>query len=192
MGLHEHNELRRIDRAIKIEELKEEAAARGEFHDDDYWGLVYDFEYAPWTTDYELLLEEGVQMPPIETFEDDDELTEYLWTIIERLAAMRVYLTSTDHLSDRELYWMLTEDVLHEPRRDVVLDDETSFVYDLVSGGSEEEIYLFFRYYANERDRALWGAEARAMPERIEPPYDRDRFLPGAVYWWTGVGDVRG
>ena len=182
MGNKDREVLKRVDRAIKIEQLKDEAAVRGEFHNDDYWEFVYDLKFAPLTTDYEILAEAGIEFAPSETL-DDDEVTAKLWEIIEALAEMRVYITSTDHLSERELYKRLVDGVLREPRRDVVFEEGESYIYDLVSGGGEDDSFLFFRYYANDRDRLLWGDEAEGMPARIEPPYDRDRFLPGASEW---------
>lgn len=188
MGNEDREALKRADRAIKIEQLKDEAAAWGEFHNDDYWGFVYDLKFAPLMTDYEILAEARIEFAPSETL-DDDELTAKLWEIIEALAVMRVYVTSTDHLSERELYERLAGGVLREPRRDVVFEEGESCVYDLVSGGGEYDLYLFFRYYANDRDRLLWGDEAKGMPERVEPPYDRDRFLPGASEWHFCTGN---
>ncbi len=180
LSREDRNDLKRVDRAIKIEELKADAAQDNEFHDQGFWELVYDYEYAPITTDYELLSEDGVEMPALATM-DEDELSAKVWEIIESLARNRVYITSTDHLSDAGLYTELIDEVLHEPRRDVVLDEQAFFSYDLVGSGSEGDTEIFFRYYANERDRILWGDDAHGMPARIEPPYDRDRFLPGAA-----------
>ena len=178
MAIQDHDQLRRIDRAIKIEQLKEEAAFRGEFHDDGYWEMVYDYDYAPWTTDYELLQEEGVDLPD-GSLMDDDCLTDKLWEIIEALAVRRVFLMSTDHLSERELYEVLVTEILLEPRRDAPLDEDSAFVYDVVGSGSDEDLYLFLKYYATEEDRKFWGKEISEMPARVQPPYDRDRFLPG-------------
>jgi hypothetical protein len=44
---------------------------------------------------------------------------------------------------------------------------------------THEEIYL--RYYADEADQALWYSTDRefVFPPHQDPPYDRDRFLPG-------------
>jgi len=179
MALQDREQLRRIDRDIKIEQLKEEAALQGEFHDDGYWEMIYDYDYAPWTTDYELLLEEGIQFPDSESM-DDDTLTAKLWEIIEALASRRVFLMCTDHLSERELYDELVSELLLEPRRDVPLDDDSAFVYDVVGSGSEDDLRLFLQYYATKEDRKLWKEDFPDMPERVNPPYDRDRFLPGA------------
>jgi len=179
MALQDHDLLRRIDRAIKVEELKREAASRGEFHDDGYWEMVYDYDYAPWTTDYELLQEEGVELPESGLM-GDDMLTAKLWEIIEGLSARRVYLMSTDHLSERELYEVLVNEILLEPRRDAPLDEDSVFVYDVVGSGSEDDLYLFLKYYATEEDRVFWQREYPDVPARMNPPYDRDRFLPGA------------
>ncbi len=179
MGMQDRNEFRRLDRARKIKFLKAEAALRGEFFDDDHWNNVYDFEYAPIVTDFELLEEDGIPMPRAETL-STTHLHKKLWDIINALASKHIFISSTDHLSDSELYTVLTQDVLHEMRRDVMLDGNATYEYDLVGTDSEEDIFYFLRYYANDRERLIWADEFAELPDRVSPPYDRDRFLPGA------------
>ena len=169
--------LKRIDREIKIAQLKEESAAIGEFFPDEIWDLIYRFEHAPITSDYILLTEAGVDMPDADDL-DDDELTAKLWEIIERLASWQVYLSCTDHLSDRALYIALITDLLHEGRPDVEPAPGEAYEIDILGGCSEEDIELYFRYYVEEEDRAVWGPDYADMPPHEQPPYDRDRWLP--------------
>lgn len=170
-------DLKRIDREIKIAQLKEESAAIGEFYPDEIWELIYRFEHAPMTTEYRLLVEAGVDLPEPDEL-DDDALTAKLWEVIERLASWRVYLSCTDHLSDRELYTALVTDVLHKGRPDVDPSPGETFEIDMLGGCSEEDIELYFRYYVEEGDRAVWGPDYANMPAHEQPPYDRDRWLP--------------
>ncbi len=169
--------LKRIDREIKIAQMKEEAAAIGEFFPDEIWDLIYRFEQAPVTTEFLLLLEAGVELPEPDEL-DDDALTAKLWEVIENLASRRVYLSCTDHLSDRELYTALMTDVLHDGRPDVEPTPGEVFEIDLLGGCSEEDLQLYFRYYVEEDDRAVWGPDYADMPQHEEPPFDRDRWLP--------------
>jgi hypothetical protein len=53
-------------------------------------------------------------------------------------------------------------------------------VIDLVSSGSDEDNELYLKYYADEQTREQWTEDFPDMeiPERVQPPYDRDRLLP--------------
>jgi hypothetical protein len=93
---------------------------------------------------------------------------------------MRVFLSQTDHLSDRELYILLWGDTLREPVKDMPLDESSAWHIDLLGGGGEEDTRLYMKYYADEETRRRWLADfpEDEMPPHEEPPYDRDRFLP--------------
>lgn len=69
------------------------------------------FEDGPTTTNYQQLMEKGVELPDPESISDDDLRTK-LWEVLSGLAELRVYLGDTDGLSDRELYAKLYHDVL--------------------------------------------------------------------------------
>jgi hypothetical protein len=108
-----------------------------------------------------------------------------LWEVIRGLARRRHYLTSTDHLSDLELYRHLWEITLNEPAHE--LDDrmgECACHIDLVSDGSDESIWLWLRYYADESTRLDWASDFPGdhVPTPAPPPYDRDRHLPQPEY----------
>ncbi len=196
MPVEDPGELGRVDREIRINELKHQAEelAGGEmavFESEDappelleqFWQNVVDHENAPLTSDFEQLTKAGVELPPPETM-DDAELHEKLWEVIRALAARRVFLYQTDHLSDRELYTELGEEVLHEAKPDFPDDHPMfgggSWHIDLLGGCGEEDIYLFHKHYADEKDRAIWAKDwpEDEMPAHVDPPYDRDRLLP--------------
>ncbi len=110
----------------------------------------------------------------------DDNLELELWQLIHVLALIGVYLHNTNHLSSRELYDYLWREVLREP---VVLfphDPAYATHIDLVGSGSDEDIIVYLRYYADEPERRDWAREFPdlTVPVHEEPPYDRDRFLP--------------
>ena len=121
------------ERKKRIDELKRQAdeLAGGEMAgwksddlspemEEDFLQGVVAYESAPWTTHYQQLEEADVELPDPATM-DDEKLTAKLWEVIEALARMRVFLQSTNHLSDRELYTELSGDVLREETKAMVL-----------------------------------------------------------------------
>jgi hypothetical protein len=146
-----------------------------------FWQYVLDFERAPLTTNFEQLLAAGIELPPAEAMSDAD-LTAKLWEVIAALARLRVFLSSTNHLSDRELYEDLWSDLLREAVPDLPRDANTSCHLDILGACSEEDMYLRFKYYASEEERRDWLADfpEDEMPAHEDPPFDRDRLLPRA------------
>jgi hypothetical protein len=146
---------------------------------EQFWQHVVDFETAPSTTDFERLIEAGVDLPEPDGVKDD-QLHDTLWNVITALADLRVFLDHTDHLSDRELYTSLWEDLLRE-EIPLLPDDNTGNWHVSVLGGwSEADTRLFLKYYADERWRKDWAKEFPELeiPPHEDPPYDRDRHLP--------------
>ena len=66
----------------------------------------------------------------------------------------------------------------------MVLDEFSAYHIDLIGSGSEEHIYLWMKCYADEKTRRQWMKDwpVYEMPEHEDPPYDRDRYLPGPGY----------
>ena len=130
---------------------------------------------------FDALTEAGVSLPPPDEL-DDSQITGKLWEVIHALAGLRTFLHSTNHLSDRELYAELWGDSLREPA--VVLPGRSDYAWhiDLLGSGSEEDMSLHMKYYADEEERRSWLQEwpNDVLPDREEPPYDRDRLLPQA------------
>jgi hypothetical protein len=126
----------------------------------------------------DLLHERGVEFPS-STSLDDAKLNAKLWEILEAMSAIGLYVTFTDHLSDRQLYDRLVNEILLE---EAFLDPDDPCmgeVCDLIGNGTEEANRIYLVYYADEEERQDWAARfGDPLPPRIPRPHDRDRFLP--------------
>ena len=131
---------------------------------------------------FDALREAGVSLPPPDEL-DDSQVTAKLWEVIHALALQRNFLHNTNHLSDRQLYAELWNDVLREPFVAEELPEDASdgfYVIDLIGSGSEEHIFLHLKHYADEEYRRIWLEDwpEDPMPDHEDPPFDRDRVLP--------------
>ncbi len=121
----------------------------------------------------------GLALPASDDL-DGAAIPTHLAQVVEALALLNVYLHSTDHLSDRQLYEYLWSTALREPT--VLLPQVPEFCthIDLVGSGSQEDIETYLRYYADEEARRRWREEwpNEPIPPHEDPPYDRDRHLP--------------
>ena len=151
--------------------------------EEEFWQHVVQFEEAPLTTHFKQLERAGLSLPAPETL-NDQELAAKLWEVINKLAQLRIFLEETDHLSDRELYTALWSDDLRQPTEDVLLDGDSACHYQMLGSGSEDDTYLYLKYFADEEWRADWLKDFPdyEMPEHQDPPYDRDRLLPKPTY----------
>jgi hypothetical protein len=126
----------------------------------------------------DVLEERGVALPAAETL-SDEELHDSLWKLIRAMADIGMFLESTDHLSDRQLYEHLTKECLLA--RTFLAPDNVTFGQhiDIIGGFSDDDIRIYLTYYANEeqRERFREGFEGD-FPKSLPPPYDRDRLLP--------------
>jgi hypothetical protein len=143
---------------------------------EQFWDRVIDFETAPTTTDFERLIDAGLELPEPDA-SSDEQLHATLWKVIAALADLGVFIEHTNHLSDRELYARLWRNVL---RQSVPVVDEGVWHVDLLGGGSEEDTELFLKHYADDEWRQHWCEEFPdyPLPPHEDPPYDRDRLLP--------------
>jgi hypothetical protein len=138
------------------------------------------FESAPLTTISRLLIRDGIQLPPPESF-TEATVHDKLWEVIRAMARHRNFLESTDHLSDLELYAHLWEKTLNNPFEEITSElGDGAWIIDLASDGSEESTAFWLRYYADELTRQDWLEQfpEDKIPERAKPPHDRDRHLP--------------
>lgn len=171
---------------------------------EQFWAGVVAFESAPKRPLTERLAESGFDLPPAGQLAGP-ALRRKLRSLIRRLAEWRYFLLCTDHLSDRDLYTMLREEVLTQPDDELPPESTASMILDLSffdRGLPPGTTYL--RYYADEKMRNDLARECSTgdLPPHDDPPFDRDRRLPapkpGAVIMATpgppahGRADHRG
>jgi hypothetical protein len=189
MSIYDADDLAESARQERIEKLRkkvEELGGSSTFISDDcpseieenFLKHVIAYEEAAEVPLFDTLLSSGISLPRPDEL-GEEQLAEKLWEVINALSLLKVYLDSTNHLSDRELYTKLWSDVLREPA--VLMPDDPSFSshLDMVGSGSEEDIALYLKYYADEDYRQYWAKQwpEDPIPPHEEPPFDRDRHL---------------
>jgi len=168
-----------------VRAIEEQGGIVGTFHDcpsdvaEKFLAHVLAFESADPVRLFEVLRDSGVALPAPDDL-DDAAIVEHLARVIEGLALLNVFLHSTNHLSDRELYTHLWSTALREPTVLLPQVPEFSHHIDLAGSGSPEDIQTYLRYYADDETRQRWRDEwpSDPMPPHQDPPHDRDRHLP--------------
>jgi hypothetical protein len=147
---------------------------------EQFWAGVVAFETAPKRPLTQLLAESGLDLPPAKQL-TGAALRRTLRALIRRLAKWKYFLVHTDHLSDRDLYTLLREDVLSQPDNELPPETAASMIFDLAMfDRGLPPGTTFLLYYADQqmrRDMAREFAPAE-LPAHIDPPFDRDRRLP--------------
>lgn len=97
---------------------------------------------------------------------------------------MQVFITQTDHLSDRALYTVLLRDVFRQKIPLLPVVPGSAWHFDLLGGWSDDDLHTYLKYYADEDDRQRWLADFPdyQLPAHEDLPYDRDQYLPPAEY----------
>ena len=125
----------------------------------------------------ERLAERGVSLAPPDLV-SDDAVHAALWFALDALAECSCFLSSTNHMTDRELYTYVHERVLISSNCDMSAVPTSSWVWDPVCTGDEESREIFLAYYADDETRAdcaSWGEE---VPDKQKPVVERDHLLP--------------
>ena len=180
-----------VDREIRIEKLRREIdeVAGGEMFsgkmtdcdpkiEEAFLENVLALESHGFVSPFDTLVNDGFDLPLPDKL-DDTALTTKLWELIHELGNRRLVLHCTDHLSDRELYTWLVTDALKEELMGFGLPFGDCHL-DVLGSGSEEDVVLQMRYYADDDERAQWLKDFPdfPMPPKEQPPYDRDQLLP--------------
>lgn len=103
---------------------------------------------------------------------DDERISACLWEVIRQLQGKRIMLDFSDHLPDRELYWLIFRDIL--PAREKRVDTPKNYLHwDCASVSSDPRLWL--RYYATDEERQLWQEETGGvLPPSEPPPFPRE------------------
>lgn len=180
-----------VDREIRIDKLRRQIdeVAGGETFggkmagcdpklEEAFLEQVLAVESHGFVSPLDTLAKAGFQLPPADEL-DDAALTAKLWQLIHELARRRMFLYSTDHLSDRELYTWLLTDGLREELMGFGLPFGNCHL-DVLGSGSEEDVILQMRFYEDDEERNRWAQQFPdfPMPPKDKPPFDRDRHLP--------------
>ena len=110
-----------------------------------------------------------------------ETLARKLWELIKILSELGVYLQTTNHLSDRELYRRLYHEVLYDTHP--VIDLKGVVHVNMLDFSKEGDMLAFYRYYLEDDEKDDWFDffPDQPIPKTSKPPYDRDRLLPGAA-----------
>ncbi len=146
---------------------------------EEFWKQVLMFEEGERAPLFDRLIKAGVELPEPETL-NDKQVHEKVWDVIYALQLMNIFLSQTNHLSDRELYTELWTDILREDM--MVMPDVPNFHcgLDMLGSYGEEDMYLYLKYYADEKRRREWLKDFPdyEMPEHEDPKFERDHLLP--------------
>ncbi len=190
--MSKENELSQEKRMLHIEEMKEEVLRRVEDPECFYLDDSLSPEMQEKILEQILFMEECEERPMFEYLEkggislphpqnlDDTQLHSKLWEVIKAMALAGHFLSSTDHLSDRDLYELLWSDILRQPTS-ISPDPSATFCHiDILGGCSDEDMKIRLKYYADDDERECWECDFPddEIPPKEPLPYDRDRHLP--------------
>ena len=153
---------------------------------EQFWRRVVDYETAPTTNHFQQLTEAGLKLVDPEAT-DDGELTSKLWEVIAALARIQVFITSTNHLSDRELYTLLWRVTLRE-EIPMLPDDRGFWHVSLLGDGGDRDTYLYLKYYADQDMREQWLAD---FPDDDMPAHEDPAVPTVTVTCHGGISNHR-
>ena len=117
------SQARKEAREIAIDQLVADATKRNDCTDRFYWMLVYDMENAPMTTNAAQLEDIGIIVKE-----------SHLWTLINGLADLGVFLLNTNTLTDEEMKSRLINEILTEQVRDLPPSNGVNEFIDMTGG----------------------------------------------------------
>jgi hypothetical protein len=149
------------------------------------WRLI---EHGPTTTDFEKLLARGTSLPEPSAIADADIRTK-LWEVLAGLVKLGVYLDHTDHLSDRELYAKLWNEILTQEVPE--FDELGNNCVAVLHPGDDADDKIYLKHFADEEWRDHWVKDnpGYEMPPHEDPPFNRDILLPNPI---AGLPEAEG
>lgn len=110
-----------------------------------------------------------LSLPRLEDLSDVD-LSHLLQDTIEQLYSQRIILEFTEHLSDRELFCLITRDIL--PSYEKKIDNPKNYLHWHCLDDSDVDVWL--SYYATDEEREGWFEEnGGSLPPRKKLPFVR-------------------
>ncbi|MDD3585769.1 MAG: hypothetical protein PHQ75_01190 [Thermoguttaceae bacterium] len=185
---HKTGQIDEVDEMIRNAELRtelepylDEAISRVNVQswtlrsENDFLESMLSWERAPLLPIYQwfdppLILPSTVSM-------SDKELEVLLAETLERLFSKGIILDYTDHLTDRELYNVIVNEIL--PLEDKKIDDPTVFHHwNCCTKDDEDHIDTWLAYYASDEEREDWcNATGEQLPPKVYVV--RKRHVPG-------------
>lgn len=105
----------------------------------------------------------------------DEEVRKHLNSMIELLARFHCKLESTDHMTDRELYLKILDDVIKEP---LLIPDDLDGVLYYHECCPGEDVDQYMRYYADEDEREEYYRESgERLPPKAPLKAHRDDWI---------------
>ena len=181
-----------VDRQIEFNEATERArqkavaaGASASELEDGSWMYRIGWADLPVTCPFEQLAFGGWTPVPVEDLPDDsdplaaDEVHAALWNLLQRLADEQVFFYQTNHLSDRDLYELIVEELLWCYGPQPPAEAGFSQTFDCAEDSDNE---TFLRFYADDEERAEWlAAWGDPLPPKEAPRFDRDDRLPRSL-----------
>ncbi len=100
----------------------------------------------------------------------DEEVRTILRETSKRLFSQRIVLEMTEHLSDRQLYCLISRDIL--PSYEKKIDQPKNYLHWHCLDDNDTDSWL--RFYASDEERRLWQEENDGeLPPMEAPPYPR-------------------
>ena len=139
--------------------------------ENDYLAAMLEWERSPVLPIYRWF--EPELRPPHPNRLDDKEISKILVDVIQQLYEKKIVLDFTDHLTDRELYRLICQDIL--PSREKKIDmRHGSLHWDCSYSGGISDPTIWLTYYACDEDREDWAERyGLPLPEKELPLYPR-------------------
>ena len=100
----------------------------------------------------------------------DAQVKRYLSETLQKLYSQRIVLAFTDHLCDRQLYCLISRDIL--PSYEKKIEHPKNYLHWHCLDENDSETWL--RYYATDAERDEWLQENDGeLPPHCDPPYPR-------------------